>query len=272
MRDVCSKLVIIVFAAFSLSGCGTIHSVFGARSPRMPELKMSAPADAETAIAQAIAEGRGHLDRGETGLAIEAFRRALSMGAPSAPALNGMGVAFARLGRYELAHRYFKEAAAIDPSDERYAANITRLNRSPAFAMRYPGDFAAAVMRSSAPKVERTAPALASTEQQPGRLTRVSGREYKLQTVAPTQAPLIRSAAAPTPFKPLVRIEFSKPAAFNANPAGESPASENRGVPAAPGRTTITNPHLGRTAAAGRGFRPAVRFPLKRSAPSQRAD
>ena len=271
MRDICSKLAIIAVAAFSLSGCGTIHSVFGGHSARMPDLKISAPANPETAIALATQEGRGHLDKGETGLAIEAFQRALSLGAPSAPALNGMGVAFARLGRYELAHRYFEEAAAIDPSNERYAANLARLNRSPAFAMRYPGDFAAAVMNSLASKPQQAAPALASAEQQPRRLTRASNREYKLQTAAPMQAPLIRSASASSPFRPLVRIEFSRPEAFSANTASPNAAGANPAA-AAPGRATVTNPHLGRTAAVETGFRPIVRFPLKRSASSARAD
>ena len=266
MKGTYSKLVILAVAAFSLSGCGTIHSVFGGHSARMPELKMSAPANAEAAMAQATQEGRSYLDKGQTGLAIEAFQRALSLGAPSAPALNGMGVAFARLGRYELAHRYFEEAAAIEPSNERYAANLARLNRSPAFAMRYPGDFAAAVMKSSQPKPERAAPALASVDQQPRRLTRVSSGEYNLQTSAPMQAPLIRSASVGSQFKPLVRIEFSRPEAFSANPASENTAA------AKSGRTTIVNPHLGRTAAAEAAFKPIVRFPLRRSGSTERAN
>lgn len=260
MRDIWPKLAIVAVAAFSLSGCGTIHSVFGGHSARMPELKMSAPADAEAKMAQATEEGRSHLDKGQTGLAIEAFRRALSLGAPSASALNGMGVAFARLGRYQLAHRYFEEAAALDPSNERYAANLTRLNRSPAFAMRYPGDFAAAVMKSSEPKPE-PAPAAQASVEQPRSLTRVSSREYNLRTAAPMQAPLIRSASLGSQFKPLVRIEFSRPQAFSANTATM-----------ARGRTTIVNPHLGRTAAVEAAFKPIVRFPLRRAGAAEHAN
>ena len=262
MRDIYPKLAMAAAAAFSLSGCGTIQSIFGAQSARMPELKMSAPADVETAVAQATQEGRGHLDRGETGLAIEAFRRALSFGAPSAAALNGMGVAFARLGRYELARRYFSEASALDPSDERYAANLAHLNRSPAFAMRHDGDIAAAVTGASTHKTERAVPALASAQPQTGRLTRLSEREYSVRTVAPMQAPLIRSASvASSQFKPLVRIEFSRPEAFSGNPAAEVSS-----------KATIGNPHLGRTAAVDKGFKPVVRFPLKRSGPAGNGD
>lgn len=248
MRDFYPKLVFVAAAAFALSGCGTINSIFGAHSARMPELRMSAPANAEAAVAQATQEGRAHLDKGETGLAIEAFQRALAVGAPSAPALNGMGVAFARLGRYELAHRYFEEAKALDPSNDRYAANLARLNLSPAFAMRYNGDFAAA-LTGTGRNQPAAAAALAASEEA-GRLTRVSSREYKVQTVAPMAAPLVRTASSTPDFKPLVRIEFSKPAAFRAN---------------APARTAVSNPHVGKTAALDTGFRPVVRFPLRKA-------
>lgn len=262
MRDIYPKLAMAAAAAFSLSGCGTIQSILGANSARMPELKMSAPADVETAIAQATQEGRGHLDRGETGLAIEAFRRALSFGAPSAPALNGLGVAFARLGRYELARRYFAEASALDPSDERYAANLARLNRSPAFAMRHDGDIAAAAIKAGGRNSEQALPALASAQPRPGGLTRLSNREYRIQTVAPMQAPLIRTASVATSqFKPLVRIEFSKPEAFSENPAAKTS-----------GKATVSNPHIGRTAAVDDRFKPVVRFPLRRSGSAGNGD
>src|SRR3546814_14287107 len=106
--------------------------------------------------------------------------------------------------------------------------------------MRYPGDFAAAVMKSSEPKPE-PAPAAQASVEQPRSLTRVSSREYNLRTAAPMQAPLIRSASLGSQFKPLVRIEFSRPQAFSANPASANTATMARG------RTTIVNPHLGRT-------------------------
>lgn len=254
MRDIYPRLAMVSVAAFALSGCGTIQSIFGSHSARMPELRMSAPMDAEAAIATATEEGRGHLDRGETGLAILAFQRAMSYGAPTPQALNGMGVAFARLGRYELARRYFREAAALAPSDERFAANLTRLNRSPAFAMRRDGDIAAALASVGEKPKEAAKQTVASSEPQPDRLTRVSSREYRVRTLEPKAAPLIRSAAATSEFKPLVRIEFSKPEAFNANGSG---------------RTTVRNPHLGRTAAVEPRFRPVLRFPLENPEPAR---
>jgi hypothetical protein len=253
MRVTCVRLTFVTAAAFTLSGCGTMQSIFGPHSARMPEYRVVAAANPEAAIAQATDEGRRHLDRGETGLAIEAFRRALSAGPPTAPALNGMGVAFARLGRYELAHRYFQQAAVLDPLDQRYAANLSRLNRSPAFAMRHDGDIVAAALADAGrSKLEQPAPALAMPEPRSGSLTRISSREYRIRTAQPMPAPLIKSAAASDPqFKPMVRIEFSKPGSFREEE---------------PGRVTLSNPHLGKTAALDPRFKPIVRFDLEQPA------
>ena len=247
------RLSFVAAAAFALSGCGMMQSVFGGpHSARTPEYRVATTVDPEVSIVLATDEGRRHLDRGETGLAIEAFRRALSAGPPTAPALNGMGVAFARLGRHELAYRYFSQAAMLDPANERYAANLMRLTGSPAFAMRYNGELASAVINSAATEsVAEVASATALTDAPPPRLTRVSASEYEVRTVAPSAAPLIKRSDSR--FKPLVRIEFSKPDAFKANPSANHS-----------GRSVITNPHVGeKMAAVDPRFQPIVRLELK---------
>ncbi|MCJ2178706.1 tetratricopeptide repeat protein [Novosphingobium sp. 2580] len=236
-----------------------MQSILGIHSQRMPEVRMAGSAEPQTAMAQAEEEGRQHLDRGETGLAVESFRRALSLGAPTATTLNGMGVAFARLGRYELARHYFSQAAALDPANERYAANLTRLTRSPAFAMRHEGDLAAAVVSgTAADPVAETTQAVAAVAPPPSRLSRVSRNEYQVRTVAPSAAPLIDRKTLDSRFKPLVRIEFSKPDAFKANSSGKS---------------VVSNPHLNRAAAAvDPSFKPIVRFNLKGPQSSEQND
>lgn len=242
------RLALVATVAFALSGCGTIHSIFGMHSARMPEVRVPEAAHSEPVIAQAAEEGRSHLDKGETGLAIEAFQRALGMGAPTASALNGLGVAYARLGRYELAHRYFEQAEALDPTDGRYAANLARINLSPAFAMRHDADIAATVLKQESDKKEKAAvPALASDDPQPGRLTRVSSHEYKIQTVTPMAAPAVRSASSASQFKPLIRIEFGKPAQSKDSASDKAAAG---------------NPPLGQAVPLDPRFKPIVRFNL----------
>lgn len=250
------KMAIVVAGAFALSGCGAISSIFGSHSARMPEVRVPA-ADAESAIVQATQEGRNHLDKGQTGLAIESFQRALSLGAPTPDALNGMGVAFARLGRYEVAHRFFEDARALDPSNERYAANLARLNRSPAFAMRHEADMVAAVTEAAAREEKAAAAAVASAKPRPGQLTRVSKHEFKINTATPTKAPLIKNAGSDSRFKPVVRIEFGKPGSLAAS---------------ASGKAVVSNPHLVEKARAASGFEPLVRLTFAKSRPAGRDD
>lgn len=248
MLHINPKIALALGGALALSGCSTFHSIFASRSDRMPEQKVKLSDDVELAIASAVDEGRGHLDKGETGLAIESFRRALSMGQASPPALNGMGVAYARLGRYDVAYRLFSEAMILNPSDERYAANLARLTRSPAFAMRHDGDIAKAMMKAVESDGRKAPSPVASAEPRPGQLTRVSSNEVRIHTIEPKAAPLASANSPETSFKPIVRIEFAKPAS-----GGESSS----------GKVVVSNPHLGKTASVDSRFKPLVRVNFK---------
>lgn len=209
------KSCLLVTAALSLSGC----AIFGHKSA----LGEMTPDDAALAKARGSQQeftlaGRRELDAGNTGAAIEAFERALAMGEDAAPALNGMGVAYARLGRYDAAQRFFQQAMILEPTEEKYAANMARLMRSPAFAMRYEGDAAAqlaqkdpqagAQAEQAVPAVADAAPAPAAP--QPGRLVRVAAKEFHIQTAAAQPAPARSAMAAlDARFKPLVRMELA---------------------------------------------------------------
>src|SRR3546814_7754482 len=46
-------------------------------------------------------------------------------------AYNGLGVAYARLGRADLAERYFKMALSMEGTNPRFAANLERFYNSP---------------------------------------------------------------------------------------------------------------------------------------------
>ncbi|MBX7494104.1 hypothetical protein K3163_12890 [Qipengyuania sp. 1NDW9] len=75
-------------------------------------------------------EGREHLQAGRFGNALAPLHRAALNPQTSGDALNALGVAYAKLGRADLAERYFVSALRIDSDNERYAANLDRFYRS----------------------------------------------------------------------------------------------------------------------------------------------
>ena len=185
--------------------------------------------------------GRQQLAQGQTGLAIESFRKALANAEPRAPALNGLAVAYSRLGRFDLAQRFFHEAIAADPQDVRYSENLARLMRSPVFAMRRDGDIARAAEAQQQADAAETAVALAAANSAPkrGRLNRVSKHEFHIAS-APPMLPPVRSAAVSVKrrAKPINELAAPQPGAANAAPPLnpiESPILSQTGSASLPG-------------------------------------
>lgn len=84
----------------------------------------------------ALEEGRAQLRAGRVSAAVASFRIARLDPATAAEAHNGLGVAYAKIGRPDLADRYFRAAIAIDPSDTRFAANLLRMQHGVMMARR----------------------------------------------------------------------------------------------------------------------------------------
>ena len=220
-----AKIAIAACLAVPLAACS---SMFGSRTlarhsavtseapaPQANALAEAAPAPVAAAAVPATDEGRAHLAGGRYGLAIDSFRTALANGEPKAPALNGFGIAYANIGRFDLAQRFFLEAIEADPGDDRYAANLGRLMRSPTMAFRHDGDVGAAVLRTAlaANTVANPAPAPEAAAPQRGRLARVSSHEVHIATAAPMAAPQRASGARGAPgFQALVRFELPRSA------------------------------------------------------------
>lgn len=118
--------VFILGAALTLSGCQSF-SFLGLGPKSGPEL---GPQDLTNYFGQRLADGRQHLESGRYAAAVTAFRQASYDPSRAAPSYNGMAVAYARLGRDDLAQRYFMAALKIDPRNEAYARNLARLDAS----------------------------------------------------------------------------------------------------------------------------------------------
>jgi tetratricopeptide (TPR) repeat protein len=190
MRHGLAKGVIVVALALPLGACQVIHGIhFSHFISSIGKHHAPAPALAAGSSTEA---GRAQLADGQPGLAIASFQRALSNGEPVAPALNGLGVAYARLDRDDLAERFFREAMAVDPANSRYSENLALLMRSPSFIARPAATAEQASEENSAlPNGTGNETQKAKPEQAtPGLLHRISRTMVRIITAPPQAAPL----------------------------------------------------------------------------------
>lgn len=191
MARLVTKTLFVCCSIVALSGCqiiSSLHLTRNSHSQRAEQPQVAITTDA------ANQEARDHLRGGRTGLAIEAFNRALASGQNPAASYNGLGVAYARLGRTDLAYRFFNKAAMSDPQNQDYARNLTKLVDSPQFTL-------ALMSRTAAPLVA-AAPSPAGRQavaaRPPSGLQRTANRQFSLITLPPAGEALIstqRSAA-----------------------------------------------------------------------------
>ena len=122
----CSKVTVLAASLLALSGCQS--------SPLTSWIFKRSDRAAVQLVAhdgmQSLREGREALQAGRLGQAIGLLRIA-EMDPVSRPqASNALGVAYAQLGREDLAERYFRSAIAADPGDQRFVANLVRLQHA----------------------------------------------------------------------------------------------------------------------------------------------
>lgn len=226
-------LATLALLSLTLPGCSAIFGKAKLTSQAGGEGQTRSEAARELAGVYTVS-GRSALDRGNTGLAIEAFTRAVTSGEAAAPALNGLGVAYARLGRYDLAARYFEQAARIDPTDSRYQSNLVLLMRSPLFAQRHEADEARRVLAQA--ETANLAEARARETAAPGQLQRVGANQFFIRTAAPVDRGPARMAMVVTRRSARSQVQVqSVEAAFDATvgkhaaaaaaPAEEKPVS-----------------------------------------------
>lgn len=189
------KAGVVVLAAVTVAGCQSSPlagwNFNGGESKRMAASpKVDGPSVLE--------EGRHYLREGNISKAVASFQLARLDRDSAAAANNGLAVSYARLGRPDLAERYFRTAAALDPADTRYVANLLRLQGNVMLARRA----RAAEQFAAAETVQ--APAVPAATRAASPVHRVSHGEFRITTREPSAAPGMQigarqAAAEPAP-------------------------------------------------------------------------
>ena len=121
------RLATIGVVALSLGGCQSLKLPGWSFKKQRSEPQQSEPS--ELAYRGILDDAKTQLREGNLSTAIALFRVARQSEDNRAEAYNGMAVAYAKLGRTDLADRYFRAALKVDPEGDRYAANLLRLQR-----------------------------------------------------------------------------------------------------------------------------------------------
>jgi|GEM_PF-1466696 len=126
-----SKIGLLAATGVLLSGCslftGDRHASFGST----PEAEL---ATAETVADIQLEVGRENLADGNLAAAARYLRGARSHPKTRAAATNALGVVYIRLGRLDVAQRYFSEAVELEPDNARFVTNLARIERDVSFA------------------------------------------------------------------------------------------------------------------------------------------
>ncbi len=91
-----------------------------------PEFRLSSKAPEPVLEGSLVQRGKAQLSAGLHAMAIETFRAEIRQSPESAEAYNGLAIAYDRIGRPDLARRYFEVALAKAPDETRYRSNLAR--------------------------------------------------------------------------------------------------------------------------------------------------
>lgn len=197
-----ARLSCVVACAAMLGGCQSFPLtswMFKGKRPAAAEQRIELAGN----TAGALEEGRASMRTGNISAAVASFRIALLDASTRAEASNGLGVAYARLGRHDLAERYFQGAISAEPENTKYVANLLRLQQQVMLARRA----TSAPALAAALPAPRAIPQRAGESLVAGRVNRVSRGEVMVRagpdlgnapaiTVAYRDAPAAENVAA----------------------------------------------------------------------------
>lgn len=217
------KIVAAALVATLVSGC---QSIFGHHAKL--EVRPVGAESTEASARIALEEGRQSLMRGNVASAIMELKSAALDPDTAAAAHNGLGAAYAMLGRGDLAERYFQQATAEDPTESKYSSNLAKFYRSrEAVLARSPSD-QPQLQKAQANVETRETVALKPAEHvirtgstsvrvaastQTAAMTRVSVNEVSIRTISPTAGPAVVNGQRRNP-----RFSSSVPSRWQAYP------------------------------------------------------
>lgn len=180
-----STIAMTLAMGVALSGC---QAIFGSRTANLESADRASLAQQEAAVNPALDQGRQLLKAGRIAQAVELLRVAQRDPDSMADASNALGVAYAKLGRHDLADRYFRMALALEPGDARFASNMLRLQRDHNLALRRAAEEEQLALRAREEQERRE---IASREAEEGRIQRVSRGQVQIRTggATPVSAP-----------------------------------------------------------------------------------
>lgn len=147
-----ARLSCVVACAAMLGGCQSFPLTSWMFKGKRPAAEQRVELAGNTA--GALEEGRAQLREGNISAAVASFRIALLDASTRAEASNGLGVAYAKLGRPDLADRYFQGAISAEPENSKYVANLLRLQQQVMLARRATAAHAVAVAQPT-PRADR---------------------------------------------------------------------------------------------------------------------
>ena len=173
--------------------------------------------DAGRGVADPYADGKRHLAEGNYELAVQRFGQALAHDRLSLDALNGLAIAYTRLGRFDSAENQFERALQIEPTNAATMNNYGwslieqgRLREARAFlelARRYATEADAPVIAANLRNLGHARPpalldaleegSAPQTPPRAHRLIRVDDKAYLLETTAEPAEPPAPPSAAP---------------------------------------------------------------------------
>lgn len=214
-RPSIAAILSVTATAFLLGGC----QMLGIGGNRVDSASVDRALPVDFGAAQ-LAEGRAALTAGRTADAIDSFMLAKAFPEHAPAALNGLAVAYSRIGRPDLTERFFQAAVALAPQDDRFRANLALFYirngvpraAEPVLAMApLQTETVAPVIRevavAAAPRVRALGAGL--TVERPGAsVRRISAGEVTIGHPAPTPA-----SAAPV-RRAVIEVGGSRPQAY----------------------------------------------------------
>lgn len=116
------RVSLVILSGMLLAGCADLS---GARPNFWALIEKRGQAEPKLTDYE---QGKRYLQLGSLGLAINAFQKELAEKPNSIPALNGLAVAYDRLGRGDVAQRYLDLALTLDPKSAVTLNNLAYLN------------------------------------------------------------------------------------------------------------------------------------------------